>query len=91
MTMQESRSLQVKRGSAADHTGSCRPVEGAGLSGRSNWGPRAGGPRQPVLIEKTPVDKEAVVDSISFMSVLSLAMTAFGLGFAIGVAFRERP
>ncbi len=31
------------------------------------------------------------MDSISFMSVLSLVMTAFGLGFAIGVAFRSQP
>ena len=29
------------------------------------------------------------MDSISFMSVLSLAMTAFGLGLAIGIALRD--
>jgi len=45
---------------------------------------------QPALIQERRKNKEAVVDSISFMSVLSLAMTAFGLGLAIGIALRER-
>jgi hypothetical protein len=29
------------------------------------------------------------MDSISFMSVLSLVMTAFGLGLVMGIAFKE--
>jgi hypothetical protein len=30
------------------------------------------------------------MDSISFMSVLSLAMTAFGIGLAVGISLRDR-